>query len=162
MAAYDPNSSTNFTEAFYRQLGQSSHMSANNAMSLQTNDRAAPIVTTGVDNIIGSNTFRVTMFMAHEHISGNPSNTQGHNIVQARDHGHSSSSDNLASALMDDNHPVEGLRHFKEWTLDLRNLQMCIPFARGAFGHLYRATYNGEEVVVKIIERPNDDRERSN
>ncbi|KAL4180677.1 hypothetical protein AMTRI_Chr12g233810 [Amborella trichopoda] len=47
---------------------------------------------------------------------------------------------------MDDSHPAEGLRHFEEWTLDLRNLQM--------------ATYNGEEVAVKIIERPNDDPEK--
>ncbi|ERM99431.1 hypothetical protein AMTR_s00131p00079710 [Amborella trichopoda] len=75
MAAHDPNSATNFIGAFYRRLGQSSHMSANSTMSLQTSDRVAPIVTTGVDSSIGSNTSRVTMFIAYEHISGNPSNT---------------------------------------------------------------------------------------
>ncbi|ERM99430.1 hypothetical protein AMTR_s00131p00079680 [Amborella trichopoda] len=32
--------------------------------------------------------------------------------------------------------------------------------ARGVFGHVYIATYNGEEVAVKIIERPNDDPEK--
>lgn len=51
---------------------------------------------------------------------------------------------------MDSNSPTEGLENFDEWTIDLRKLNMGDAFAQGAFGKLYRGTYNGEEVAIKI------------
>uniref|UniRef100_A0A2P2K5Z4 non-specific serine/threonine protein kinase n=1 Tax=Rhizophora mucronata TaxID=61149 RepID=A0A2P2K5Z4_RHIMU len=74
---------------------------------------------------------------------------------------HALSDDALACALMDGTYPTEGLENFDEWTLDLRVLKMGPPFAQGAFGKLYRGTYNGEDVAVKILERPETDPEKA-
>lgn len=70
---------------------------------------------------------------------------------------HALSDDALAQALMDNNSPTEGLENFEEWTIDLRKLNMGEAFAQGAFGKLYRGTYNGEDVAIKILERPEND-----
>ena len=70
---------------------------------------------------------------------------------------HALSNDALAHALMDNNSPTDGLENFEEWTIDLRKLNMGEAFAQGAFGKLYRGTYNGEDVAIKILERGAND-----
>ncbi|KAK4755825.1 hypothetical protein SAY87_009582 [Trapa incisa] len=89
-------------------------------------------------------------------------NKTGHSVfnLRGRDN-HILSNDALARALMDPNSPTLGLKNFDEWTLDLRKLNMGDPFAQGAFGRLYKGTYNGEEVAIKILERPEDNPERA-
>ncbi|PON79133.1 Serine/threonine protein kinase [Trema orientale] len=75
---------------------------------------------------------------------------------------HSLNDDTLVQALMDTNTLTEGLENFEEiWTIDLRKLKMGEPFAQGAFGKLFRGTYNGEDVAIKILERPENDLEKA-
>ncbi|KAK6235831.1 hypothetical protein SCA6_011168 [Theobroma cacao] len=64
--------------------------------------------------------------------------------------------DALAQALMDCKNPTEGLENYEEWTVDLKRLVMGVAFAEGTFGKLFRGKYNGEDVAIKILERPAD------
>ncbi|CAN6580060.1 hypothetical protein ACFX13_032207 [Malus domestica] len=74
---------------------------------------------------------------------------------------HALSHDQLARALLDSHSLTEGLEDYEDWTIDLRKLNMGEAFAQGAFGKLYRGTYNGEDVAIKLLERPENDPERA-
>ncbi|KAJ8753166.1 hypothetical protein K2173_017740 [Erythroxylum novogranatense] len=111
---------------------------------------------------VGSNSSHTHM-LYHEALRG-PSNenfTDGHSGNNRGRTKNALSDDALASALMDSSYPTKGLTDFDEWTLDLRMLKMGPPFAQGAFGKLYRGTYIGEDVAIKILERPENDPEKA-
>ncbi|CAA7033078.1 unnamed protein product [Microthlaspi erraticum] len=141
----------------YQKL-EGSNMSIDSAQTITVGDSVA---TSMDDSSVGSNDSKT-------HILGHPglgpvrqSYTGTAENSLFRPGNHDLNDDALAQALMDSSVLVEGLAEFDEWTLDLRKLHMGSAFAQGAFGKLYRGTYNGEDVAIKILERPENDPEKA-
>ncbi|KAH7351948.1 hypothetical protein KP509_19G021700 [Ceratopteris richardii] len=85
----------------------------------------------------------------------------GHSVVPRSKVAQSTSDDLLISALLDERYPTEGLEGYQEWTVDISRLIIGPAFAQGAFGRIYKASYNCQDVAVKILERPRNDNERA-
>lgn len=108
----------------------------------------------------GSNHFTATStaMLIPDHTRGSSADhTRVYNSATMLAHGN----DALSVALMDARYPAGGRQGFEEWTLDLRRLHMGPAFAQGAFGRLYRGTYNGKDVAVKLLDRPENSLERA-
>lgn len=70
--------------------------------------------------------------------------------------------DALAQFLMNSSYATISLGdYYDRWAIDLNKLNMGEAFAQGAFGKLYRGTYNGEDVAIKLLEKPENDAERA-
>ncbi|KAK4793772.1 hypothetical protein SAY86_024207 [Trapa natans] len=150
------------SQGYYHKLAEGSNMSIESFGSLQTSNEGS--VAMSIDqSSIASNESHTRMLdhpgLRHRRGSNNLTAHSGNN--RRGRVAHALSDDALARALMDPNSPTWGLKNFDEWTLDLRRLNMGVPFAQGAFGKLYRGTYNGGEVAIKILERPENDPERA-
>ncbi|CAF2068625.1 unnamed protein product [Brassica napus] len=148
-----------FTQDFYQKLGEEegTNMSTD---SMQTSN-AGGSVSMSVDNSsVGSS----------DALIGNPglkpmrhpySLSVGQSVFRPGRVTHALNDDALAQGLMDSSYPTQGLANYEEWTIDLRKLHMGPAFAQGAFGKLYRGTYNGEDVAIKILERPENSPEKA-
>ncbi|OWM86873.1 serine/threonine-protein kinase STY13-like [Punica granatum] len=146
----------------YRKLAEGSNMSIESFGSLQTSNEGSVAMSTDQSSIASNESH--TRILNHPGLRrrANDNNLTAHSVNNRRGRvSHALSDDALARALMDLNSPTWGLANFDEWTLDLRKLNMGEPFAQGAFGKLYRGTYIGEDVAIKILERPENDPEKA-
>lgn len=156
------NNYDDLSQGFYHKLGEGTNMSIDSFSSLQTSNGGGSVAMSVDNSSVGSNESH-TRILNHQGLRrrANDNYSVAHSVNRRGRVSHALSDDALARALMDSNSPTEGLENFDEWTIDLRKLNMGDAFAQGAFGKLYRGTYNGEEVAIKILERPENDPEKA-
>ncbi|KAI3814748.1 hypothetical protein L1987_14392 [Smallanthus sonchifolius] len=147
------------SQGFYRKLGEGSNMSIDSFNSLQMSNGGGSVAMSLDNSSVGSNESH-TRILNHQGLKRTKNYTDAQSVNRGRV-SQGLSDDALAQALLDPRFPTEGLENFDEWTIDLRKLNMGPAFAQGAFGKLYKGTYNGEDVAIKLLEKPENDLDRA-
>ncbi|GAB2215715.1 hypothetical protein Droror1_Dr00020110 [Drosera rotundifolia] len=155
------NNDNKLFELYHQLGGENSNMSVDSYASVHAGNGGGSVAMSVDTSSVGSNDSH-TRILNHQGLKRVNNNYSVANGVNHRGRvTHYLSDDGLAQALMDLNVPTRGLENFDEWTIDLRKLSMGPAFAQGAFGKLYRGTYEGEEVAIKLLERPKNDVEKA-
>ncbi|KAI7732022.1 hypothetical protein M8C21_013513 [Ambrosia artemisiifolia] len=158
------NGNDNFvdlSQVFYHKLGEGSNMSIDSFNSLQMSNGGGSVAMSLDNSSVGSNNDSHTRILNHQGLKRVKNSYYDAQSVSKVRPSQGLSDDALAQALLDTRFPTEGLENFDEWTIDLRELCMGPAFAQGAFGKLYKGTYNGVDVAIKLLEKPENDLERA-
>ncbi|XP_047323249.1 serine/threonine-protein kinase STY13-like [Impatiens glandulifera] len=147
-------------QSFYHKLGigEGSNMSIDSFGSLQLSDSGGSVAMS-LDSSIASNGSNARM-LDHQGLKRVKNYTSNQSVNRGKV-SHGLSDDALAQALLDPRFQTEGLENFEEWTIDLRKLNMGPAFAQGAFGKLYKGSYDGEDVAIKLLEKPENNLEKA-
>lgn len=147
------------TQRFYHKLDND--MSIESFNSLHMSNGGGSLARSVVNSSVGSNGSTTFMLTDHPGSNHGPINyTADHSVIKGTT-SNGLTNDGLAQALLDPRFPTKGLKDFEEWTIELRKLNMGPTFAQGAFGKLYKGTYNNEDVAIKLLEKPEDNVERA-
>ncbi|KAL5540134.1 hypothetical protein UlMin_042358 [Ulmus minor] len=158
------NNYYDMSQGFYHKLGEGTNMSVDSFASMPASNDGGSVAMSLDNSSVGSNTNDShTRILNHQGLKrrANDNYSVQHSVNRRGRVMHALSDDALARALMDSSFSTQGLENYEEWTIDLRKLNMGEAFAQGAFGKLYRGTYNGEDVAIKLLERPENDLERA-
>ncbi|RVW14184.1 Serine/threonine-protein kinase STY8 [Vitis vinifera] len=139
------NNEYDLSQGFYHKLGEGSNMSIESYGSLQTSNGGGSVAMSVDNSSVGSNDSH-TRILNHQGLRRVNNN---YSVAASNNRGrvsHGLSDDALAQALMDSRYPTLGLENFEEWTIDLGKLNMGEAFAQGAFGKLYKGSYDASHI----------------
>jgi tRNA A-37 threonylcarbamoyl transferase component Bud32 len=146
------NSPNNFHDAMiYYKLSEGTNMSVDSsAMDLNETHTSIDMVSSTGSNASGTQMLNHTgnRFVPDATNTGN--SIYHPNTAQVLPHG---KDDRLVRSLMDRRYPTETVENYDSWTIDISKLHVGEAFAQGAFGKIFKGTYNGEDVAIKLLDR---------